>query len=245
MKVSEASVGIQPLVIVQGGPPTWHTSSIGNNVDATLSAPADLSVAADGTVTVPINIDNADPAGSTGLIRGHLALTNDPKEFTVSAADVHPGSLLAGADWSIIPTIDQATGQIGITLSSNMPITSSLGGSLVTIDFHLVGQIFNPSSIQLVASASPNGQYVATELEDAQGAFTLSLAPAGSACWQHSTNQFFKTLARQPDNLGDAGLVNAPDSIPEVAGPWSPALFAPDIVNALPRQWFDAPSWIV
>lgn len=54
-----------------------------------------LKVAPNGTVTVPVNIDNADPAGSTGLIRGQVALTYDPHQFTVSAADVHFGSVLA------------------------------------------------------------------------------------------------------------------------------------------------------
>jgi hypothetical protein len=80
----------------------------------------------------------------------------------------------------ITPIIDQTTGQIGIALSSSIaPITSSVGGSLVTIDFHPT-TVSSPglAAFQLVASASPNGQYVATELEDAQGTFTLTPAPS-------------------------------------------------------------------
>jgi hypothetical protein len=45
----------------------------------------------------------------------------------------------------------------------------------------------NPSSLApslLVASATPDGRYVATELEDAQGAYTLSLAPTSEATSQ-------------------------------------------------------------
>jgi uncharacterized repeat protein (TIGR01451 family) len=154
--------------------------AIPNNVDPTLSIPANLQVGADGTVTVPVNIDDAHPAGSTGLIEGHLALLYNPTVFTVSAADVHAGELVMGEDWSIIPTIDQATGQIGIALSSSTPISPSVGGILVMITFHPTSTISGWAPFELVASATPNGQYVATELEDAQGSFLLSPALTNS-----------------------------------------------------------------
>jgi hypothetical protein len=68
--------------------------------------------------------------------------------------------VLTGGGWTVTPTIDPTTGQIGIALSSNTPIQSAIGGSLVTIDFHevvgaVVGRISNLSSIALVASARP------------------------------------------------------------------------------------------
>jgi hypothetical protein len=156
--------------------------SIANNVDPSISIPSNLQVAPDGTIMVPVNIDDPHPVGSTGLIRAHLALTYDPQQFSVSASDVNLGSFLAGGDWTITPSIDQATGQIAIALSSDTPISSSLGGSLVTIDFHPTNTT-SPvlSAFQLVASASPNGQYVATELEDAQGTFTLTPAPCNGS----------------------------------------------------------------
>ena len=167
-----------------------HFQAIANNVDPTVSIPSDLQVGADGTVTVPVNIDDAHPAGSTGLTEAHLALTYDPSVFTVSAADVHLGSVLAaGSGWSVAPTIDPVTGQIAIALSSTTPISSAIGGSLVTIDFHQVDhgepsgvsrRIPESTTIALVASVSPNGQYVTTELEDAQGTFTLTPAPTNS-----------------------------------------------------------------
>ena len=110
-------------------------------------------------------------------------ITYDPRVFTVSAADVHLGALLAGGNWSVVSLIDQATGQIAIELSSSLPVSSMLAGSLITIDFHLnnpVGWISNPSYPSLVPVATPYGQYVATELEDAQGSFTLTLAPGNA-----------------------------------------------------------------
>jgi uncharacterized repeat protein (TIGR03803 family) len=180
LQVNEAGVGIHPDFIqwpILGPPPGPITTPIANNVDPNISIPSNLQVGANGTVTVPVNIDDAHAAGSTGLIEAHLALTYDPRQFTVLAADVHAGSLLAGGDWSIVPTIDQATGQIGITLSSGTPISSSIGGSLVTIDFHPDGMISSPAPFELVAFVDPKGQYFATELEDAQGTFTLSPAP--------------------------------------------------------------------
>ena len=190
---------------------------IANNVDPSISIPSTLQVGANGTVTVPVNIDDAHPQGSTGLIEAHLALTYDPSVFTVSAADVHPGSLLAGGDWSIVPTIDPATGQIGIALSSTAPITSTIGGSLVTIDFHPTGTFSGPAPFELVASADPDGQYVATELEDAQGTFTLSPAP---------TNGFDPRIdgvvllapATAPAPVSILGVEAAPPIVSAVAG---------------------------
>src|SRR5207302_508068 len=115
-----------------------------------------------GVVSVPVNLDETRPDGSTGLIAADLALTYNPTLFSVTAADIHAGSVLAGSNWSIVPTIDQATGQIGISLSSSMPITSNFAGSLVTIDFHQTGTGAGAAAIQLVASVNPNGHLIAT-----------------------------------------------------------------------------------
>jgi hypothetical protein len=131
-------------------------------------------------VTVDVNLDDAHPEGSTGLIVAHLALVYDPTQFTVSAADIHLGRVpAAGTGWSLVPTIDPATGQIAIVLSSTTPIAQPVGGSLVTIDFHVVAapDTWPLTSVHLVASVNPTGQQVVfTELEDAQGTFVLTLA---------------------------------------------------------------------
>jgi hypothetical protein len=181
LQANEAGVGFPTANVANPPIPTSaNVTPIGNNVDPSLSLPGNLQVGANGTVTVPVNLDDAHPAGSTGLLAGHLVLRYDPRQFSVSAADIHLGSLLAGGGWSLVPTIDQATGEIGIALSSSTPIRAALGGSLVMIDFHAVGQGANLSAIELVASASPNGQPVSTELEDAQGTFTLTPAPSNN-----------------------------------------------------------------
>jgi hypothetical protein len=194
-QANEASVGLPTANLSVPPIPAGVTFQvIGNNVDPALSVPAHLQVSAAGSVTVPVNIDDGHPAGSSGLIKAQLALTYDPRVFTVSAADVHLGSLLAGSGWSIVSIIDPTTGQIAIALSGTTPITSSAGGSLVTIDFHQRpgepgasvsgGALLpappganvpgSPVQIALVGAVNVNGQYFRTELQDAQGSFTLS-----------------------------------------------------------------------
>jgi len=196
-QISELSIGAAAFSVapvpsgVHVSPGDLSPSTIlpvGNGLDPTLILPSTLQVGADGTVVVPINIDDARPAGSTGLVEADLALTYNPSLFTVSASDVHAGSVLAGGTWSVVPTIDQATGQIGIVLSSSTPVSAPIGGSLVTIDFHPVEPsggrqppgYSGQAQFALVASVTPNGQYIPTELKDTQGAFTLTPAPTNS-----------------------------------------------------------------
>jgi hypothetical protein len=160
-------------------PPGVHFQVIPNNEDPSLSLEARGEGQGASTVRVAVNIDDAHPAGSTGLIEGHLALTYDPRAFTVSAADVHAGSLLAASSgWSLVSTINPVTGEIAIAFSSTTPITSTMPGSLVTIDLHPVGAWSGSPPVTLVSWVNPTGQQpVATELEDAQGTFTLGPAP--------------------------------------------------------------------
>jgi hypothetical protein len=190
LQVDEANAGL-PTANLQMLPISAGVilTPIGNNVDPTVTLPATLQVGPRGTVRVPVNIDDAHPAGSLGLSAAHLALTYDPSVFSVSAADVHLGSVLAaGSGWTLVPTINPVTGQIVIALSSTTPIGEAIGGSLVTIDFHQVGygepsgvsrRVSGPGMIELVASVNPTGQQlVTTELEDPVGTFTLTPAPS-------------------------------------------------------------------
>jgi N-acetylneuraminic acid mutarotase len=149
--------------------------------DPTLSIPANLQAGPDGTLSVPVNLDDPHPAGSTGLTEATLALSFDPAAFTVSARDVHLGSIpAAGQGWTLTSTVDAVTGQIGITLYSLTPITSNQAGSLVTIAFHASPGAVDARSIQLVGSVDPNGQgsYV-TSVADTNGAMILAIAPGG------------------------------------------------------------------
>jgi autotransporter-associated beta strand protein len=183
LQVNEAGVGFATANLANPPIPAGVVFvPIGNNVDPTISIPSRLQAGPDGTVTVPVNLDDAHPAGSTGLTEAHLALTYNPQWFTVTAADIRLGSLLAaGSGWTLTPTINPTTGEIAIALSSSVPILSTAGGSLVTINFHQIADTpaAAPSAaISLVSWVNPCGsQVVLTELGDAQGTFTLSPAP--------------------------------------------------------------------
>jgi uncharacterized repeat protein (TIGR03803 family) len=217
LQANEAGVGVRTANLpVPPLPSGVHFQPIANNVDPSLSVDRGPWTVDRSTVTVAVNIDDAHPAGSTGLIEGHLALTYDPRLFTVSAADVHAGSLLAGG-WSVVPTIDPATGQIAIALSSTTPVTSTAAGSLVTIDFHAVGS--NPSAIGLVSSATPNGQFVSTELEDAQGTFTLSQG-------NNVVTLTAPAIVMASSGVAGAGVFESPGRAVEDSGPATPSAAA-------------------
>jgi hypothetical protein len=148
--------------------------------DPALSIPLGLRVAPDGTLHIPVNLDDARPQGSTGLTEATLALRFDPAVFTVSAADVYLGSIpLSGSGWTLTSVVDQGTGQLAITLYSLTPIATSNGGSLVTIDFHeRPGAAQGLPTIELAGEVNPNGQGVyRTNVADTHGAMILTIAP--------------------------------------------------------------------
>ena len=149
--------------------------------DPTVSIPSALQVGADGSLTVPVNIDDAQPAGSTGMTQAVLALTYDPAVLSVSSSDVQLGSVPAGGSgWKLQSVVDQATGQIGVTIWSPAPIDSSVAGSLVTIEFHQSGlAAAGTTTIDLVGSVDPDGLgVIRTQVDDDQGPYTLTPAPA-------------------------------------------------------------------
>jgi murein DD-endopeptidase MepM/ murein hydrolase activator NlpD len=158
-------------------------SNLPSGPDPTVSIPTDLRVAPGGVVTVPVNIDDPRPAGSTGMTQTLLAITYDPTVFSVTAADIRLGSVpAAGTGWSLQARVDAATGQIGIVLFSATPISASVGGSLVTIDFHVQpGAPAGPTSVNLAGTVNPDGRgVIATAVDDNQGALTLHPAPTNA-----------------------------------------------------------------
>jgi hypothetical protein len=166
-----------PQVPVFPGAPANKLSG----ADPTVSIPSTLALAADGTVTVPVNIDDPAPAGSLGMTQATLAVSYDPAVFSVSAADIRLGSVPAsGRGWTLDPTVDAATGQIGVTIWSATPITSSAAGSLVTIVFHRTAAAASgTTTIDLVSAVNPDGAGVLeTQVDDSQGPYTLTPAPS-------------------------------------------------------------------
>ncbi len=138
--------------------------------DPALSLPATVQASAGGVVNVPVLLDDAHPAGSTGLVEAELTLRYDPAVLSVSAADIALGTLPSqGTGWQLAAQVDASTGQITIQLYSQTPLTSDQAGSLVNIAFHLKsGQSeVDHTTVGLVESQ--------TVLADQQGAMILSL----------------------------------------------------------------------
>jgi hypothetical protein len=220
-----------------GQVPTWPgvPSNLPAGPDPALSIPAGLRVGPGGTVAVPVLIDDPHPAGSGGLTQAVLALRYDPAAFDVTAADIHLGAVPAGGTgWTLQAVVDPATGQIAITLFSLTPISSSLGGSLVTITFHVrPGAHAGASPINLVPAVTVNGRVVLTALDDAQGPLTLHLAPtaANLSVFQPEVSganqllpadRFFLELASRTDPAASPWLDDRPRGEGFGPGPASP-----------------------
>ncbi|HYV39671.1 MAG TPA: cohesin domain-containing protein, partial [Gemmataceae bacterium] len=152
--------------------------------DPTLSLPTDLTAAPGETVVVPVHLDTARPEGSTGLMEAILALRYDPKVFTVSAQDVHLGTLPTSASgWKLQAVVNAQTGEIGIDLFSPTPIVSASGGSLVTLTLHVLDNApSGASGINLVRAVNPTGQrQFVTTASDAAGPYILHPAVTDSS----------------------------------------------------------------
>jgi hypothetical protein len=150
--------------------------------DPTLSLPAMLQASAGATVAVPINIDTARPAGSTGLTEAILALKFDPRTFTTSAADIGLGTVTgtwpSASGWQMRAEVNNQTGEIGIDLFGTAPIQSSAAGSLVTIVLHVRDSATaGVTGLHFVTEVNPSGQRIfETALSDSQGSLVLHQA---------------------------------------------------------------------
>ena len=155
-------------------PPIGPTPLPGG-ADPDLSVPITLAATPGATVVVPVNIDTAKPDGSTGMIEATLALTYDPRVFTVAPADVALGTLTDGGGWQLTSVVNPNTGEIAIDLFSTTPIQTTLGGSLVNIAMHVRDTApAGATGLNLVNQVDPTGQHVyRTEAADGQGALVL------------------------------------------------------------------------
>ena len=211
---------VTPQMPVYPGAP--HNTASGP--DPTVSIPSTLQLGSDGSVTVPVDIDDPRPAGSTGMTQATLALSYDPAIFGVSTSDIQLGSVPAsGSVWTLESAVDPAAGQIGVTLWSPTPIASSAAGSLVTIVFHRTDAAASgTTTIDLVPSVDPAGSGVIyTQVDDDLGPYTLTPAPSDA-------------YDPQIDGLVSLGAAEA-DATDSASGPATvPALSAAVADTALP-----------
>ena len=136
-------------------------------VPTQLSIPTNLVGEQGGIVTVPINVDTLnDGDGHKGLSGGQLVVFYNPAVFSVSGSDVGLGSLLSPGGWNIL-TDTVTPGYLLIDLDVGNLITSTGGGTLVTVNFHVFNNApLGPSLIDLAANAGsgPDGSGASTYL---------------------------------------------------------------------------------
>ena len=164
-----------------------NTATVTITVGTTVSIPqTGLSVAgtAGNTVVVPVNIDNPDPAGSTGLYGVDLEVNFDPTVFAIGQPPDPNGdggssySIYNGPDSpnysggnplfalsGITATVDNTTGEIGIAIEGGASETNNTqgnsdttGGALVDITFTVLpGAPVGNTVINLAATNQPGG----------------------------------------------------------------------------------------
>jgi hypothetical protein len=175
------------------------TGSATIDVPVTLSLPSHLGGAPGGVVTVPINVnslyDPTSPYDQSGLSGGDFVLYYDPREFSVSNADVNLGTISSpsatdptgtapGNGYSpsapngwMVSSDTSTPGFISIILSNNQLsefVTGTGGGSLVTVNFHILPNApAGLSTIDLAADGSAAGGLAATSLHDGQDLFSI------------------------------------------------------------------------
>ena len=147
-------------------PATSNTATVTLTVTPRLSIPTGIVGTVGEAVVVPVNIDNPDPQGSGGLESAALAVDYDPAVFTVGLSDVSLGTVTSSGGWTIGSiNLSPGLGQVGVTLSSSNPVTSTVGGSLVLLTFHMGSNTaLGTSLINLAAANFFPGATVTTAL---------------------------------------------------------------------------------
>ncbi len=106
-----------------------------------LSIPQNLTTGGIGSqLVVPVNILNPNPANSGGLDDTTIAINYDATVFSV--AGVSQGSVPAGAGWNNLAANTNIPGKIIINTGAtggNLPIASTIGGSVAIITFNVIG----------------------------------------------------------------------------------------------------------
>ncbi len=150
------------------------------------------------------------PRAAPASTQASLSLTYNPQVVSLTPADITLGNIpQQGSGWQLSAVVDAATGQIGILLVGAMPISATQAGSLVNLAFHRLALGDTPAAkppaatVQLVASATPNGLRFDTSLADSEGGLILS----------QGVDQFYlpndlSLVARPDDNVASSLLVS-------------------------------------
>jgi hypothetical protein len=123
--------------------------------DPLVNMPTDITGTPGSTVTVPVNIDNADLLESVVL-----KISYDTNLLDVTANGVRTGSLTAGG--SLLVNVDDAAGTINVSLLTKAPLSAG-SGSLLGIDFQIRSDaVAGTTPIDLQSLSLNEGQLVLT-----------------------------------------------------------------------------------
>jgi hypothetical protein len=151
------------------------------NPVAKLSIATNIPGSVGGTVTVPINIDNPDPSGSTGLSSADAAILFDPNVLSVATTGaVTIGSVVPTTGWNVTYGVDNAAGALGVHLIPplNGLITTTSPGSLWLVTFMIKPTAASGTTpLNLVPSAVVNGPTVTTMLQGGNKPYDLQPPP--------------------------------------------------------------------
>ena len=152
-------------------------ATVSLTVTARLSIPTNIIGSQGGVVTVPVNLDNPNPAGSGGLVGASLAIDYDPAVLTFVSAQGGPAY---GAGWDVEHTVNQTSGLLGVTLlnTSGTPNVSTAGGALVLLTFDINANAASGiTPINLVPSNTPGSITVTTGLTAKTASYSMPPRP--------------------------------------------------------------------
>ena len=161
-----------------------------------LTIPTNITGARDGIAVVPIDINNLfDPIhGDSGLEGADFVVDYNSSLFTVASTDVYLGAVPSGSTgWSVLVNANTpGLLIIGLSNSGTGIITTTAGGSLVTMNFHVnAGDAFGTTSAVYLAADVAGGPPF-TNVSDQNGkAYSLNPAapdaPIRPTAWSPSS----------------------------------------------------------
>ncbi len=185
-----------------------NTATATINVTARLSIPTNLTGVPGGTVVVPVNMDDANPAGSGGIVGVSLAIQYNPSVFSINSSEINFGTLtnntntvqtitfggvVFGGTFSlsyggsttgpIIYSTSAATLQSNIQAALNGLATVSLGNSVVSA--------VSVTDVTVTFQGSLQGQDVATmtdspNLQGTNPTMAIATTTTGFGAWGSS-----------------------------------------------------------
>jgi hypothetical protein len=174
-----------------------HSPSISGTADITVPVTAfipNASVARGGSLMVPIKVnalnDQVSPLQQSGVSSWTFVLFYDPSVFTVSPSDVQLGTIsnpsisdpsgtgpgdgyspTSTNGWTVGTLPGAGPGELIVTVTNPqaaIPVTGTAGGTLVAVNFHVLGNsVLGASVIDLAADTAGPGSQPATFISDA------------------------------------------------------------------------------